>query len=76
MIICQQRKDVFSLVQIRKGLCLTQKQLAEKMDCTQQTVSAIEKGDLDVSLSFLERLSSISGYTFLIMAPPSFKSFT
>lgn len=39
----------YRLREIREEQCVTQKELAERMDLTQPTISALESGDLDRS---------------------------
>lgn len=51
---------------VRQEKELTQKELAEKADVTQQTISAIENGRLDPSLKLLMLLAGILGVSLLI----------
>lgn len=67
------RKPIFSpkdfgnqVKQTRKEKGITQKQLAEKVGVTQQTISAVEKGILDPSLKLLLVLAGILGLALLL----------
>ena len=49
--------DMDNLKALRKRRKLTQAQLAARVGCTQGTVSRIEAGDLNVSLSLLKQIA-------------------
>ena len=49
-----------------KQLGLTQKALAERMNCTQQYISKILKGKENMSLDTLSKLESSLGITFIL----------
>lgn len=58
--------------EIRIKNSITQKELAEKLNVTQQTVSALERGKLDPSLKMVFMIGAILGVGILIA--PSAKS--
>jgi predicted transcriptional regulator len=45
----EEEESAYRLREIREALGVTQKELAERMDLTQPTISALESGDLDRS---------------------------
>lgn len=51
---------------LRKEKSMTQKELADKVQVTQQTISAIESGRLDPSLKLLLTIAGILGVALLI----------
>lgn len=53
---------------LRKKKDMTQKELAEKAQVTQQTISAIENGKLDPSLKLLITIAMALGVALLINA--------
>ena len=61
-------KFASQLRQLRKEKDMTQKELAEKAQVTQQTISAIENGRLDPSLKLLITIAVALGVALLINA--------
>lgn len=61
-------KFASQLKQLRKEKNMTQKELAEKAQVTQQTISAIENGRLDPSLKLLITIAVALGVALLINA--------
>ncbi|AHF05829.1 helix-turn-helix transcriptional regulator [Desulfitobacterium metallireducens] len=53
---------------LRKKKDMTQQELAEKAQVTQQTISAIENGRLDPSLKLLITIAAALGVALLIKA--------
>jgi putative transcriptional regulator len=53
--------------QLRKKKSITQKELAEKVKVTQQTISAIESGKLEPSLKLLFLIAGILGVAFILV---------
>lgn len=49
--------------ELRKGLKITQAELAEKLNVSRQTVNAIESGDYNPSTSLAIKLSNLFGKT-------------
>ncbi|WEK56244.1 MAG: helix-turn-helix transcriptional regulator [Candidatus Cohnella colombiensis] len=56
------------LKEIRKKHSMTQSDLAEKLDVTQQTVSGMEKGKIEPSLKVLGAIAAILGVVIIIGA--------
>lgn len=54
----------FQVARIRKGL--TQRQLAEKLNVTQQTISNIECGNVDPSFKLMQSMCRVLGMVISI----------